>query len=318
MAALLRRAAAFLRAGRWALALLVFGAAAANAEGPALTDSEGRPIAKANAERVIAVGGAITEIVYALGMQSVLVAVDTTSLHPPDALKRLPNVGYMRVLAAEGVMSLKPTLVIADGDAGPPAVIAQLKGAGVAVVLLRKDPTVQGVVYKIRAVARLLGREAEGEAMAVAYAADMAALAAAIAKAETKPRVLFVLNASRGILAAGQETAADHIIALAGGVNAIRGYTGYKPLAAEAVIAGKPDIILGTEHGLQQSGGADALLKRPDIAETPAGRARRIVALNAQLLLGFGPRTPSAVYVLAQKLHPGLALPQPKSGAAGQ
>jgi len=310
------------RRGLLATALLVHALCApalpALGEAPALTDAEGRAIVQAKAERVIAVGGAITEIVYALGAEAALVAVDTTSLHPPDALKRLPNVGYMRSLSAEGVLSLWPTLVIADGDAGPPAVIAQLKAAGVAVVLLRKDPTREGVVYKMRAVAKLLGRESGGEALAAAFAADMAALAAAIAKAEIRPRVLFVLNASRGILAAGQDTAADHIIVLAGGVNAIQGYTGYKPLAAEAVIAGKPEFILGTEHGMEQSGGAAELLKRPDIAETPAGRAKRVVAVNAQLLLGFGPRTPIAVRVLAEKLHPGLALPPLLSGAAGQ
>ncbi|MGH7004532.1 MAG: heme/hemin ABC transporter substrate-binding protein [Alphaproteobacteria bacterium] len=293
-------------------------AATAQAEAPALADAEGRTIEKANAGRVIAVGGAITEIIYALGAQAALAAVDTTSQYPPDALKRLPNVGYMRALSAEGVLSLRPTLVIAEGEAGPPAALTQLKAAGAAVVLLRKDPSPEGVVYKIHAVARLLGREREGEALAAAFTADMATLTGAIAKAEKKPRVLFVLNASRGVLAAGQNTAADHIIALAGGVNAIQGYTGYKPLAAESVIAGKPDFILATEHGLAASGGADALLKRPDLAETPAGRGRQVIAMNAQLLLGFGPRTPAAVHALAQKLHPGLPLPPLKSGVADQ
>lgn len=289
------------------------------AEAPALTDAEGKPIsAVGNAVRLLSVGGSITEIVYRLGAEKSLVGVDTTSLHPPDALKRLPNVGYLRALAAEGVLSLRPTLMIADGDAGPPAVVAQLRAAGVNVVLLRKDPTRDGVVYKIRVVAKLLGRDSAGEALAAAYTADMSALDAAIARAPTKPRVLFVLNASRGILAAGQDTAADHIIALAGGVNAIQGYTGYKPLAAEAVIAGRPDFILATEHGMEQTGGPGEMLKRPDIAETPAGKAKRVIAMNAQLLLGFGPRTPMGVRALAEKLHPGLALPELKSGAAGR
>lgn len=309
-----------MRLGRRTLLALALLAPAwpALGEAPAATDADGQPIVAANAQRVLTVGGSLTEIVYRLDAQAALVGVDTTSLHPPDALKRLPNVGYMRALSAEGVLSLRPTLVIADGDAGPAAVIVQLKAAGVAVVLLRKDPTRDGVVYKMRAVAKLLGRESAGEALAAAYREDMTALDAAIAKAPSKPRVLFVLNASRGILAAGQDTAADHIIALAGGVNAIQGYTGYKPLAAEAVIAGRPDFVLATEHGMEQSGGAAELLKRPDIAETPAGRAKRVIALNAQLLLGFGPRTPIAVRALAEKLHPGLSLPPLKSGAAGQ
>jgi iron complex transport system substrate-binding protein len=296
---------------RRAFLALLGGLAAvpALAEAPALADAEGKPIARGDARRLIVVGGALTEIVYALGAEASLVAVDTTSQYPPDALKRLPNVGYMRALSAEGVLSQKPTLILAEGDAGPPAALAQLRNAGAPLVLLRKSPTPEGVVYKMRAVARVLGKDAEGERLAGAFEADMAALAAAIAKAGRRPKVVFLLSASRGLLAAGQDTAADHVIALAGGANAIQGYTGYKPLSGEAVIAGAPDVILATEHGLAQLGGAARLLERPDLAETPAGRGLRVVALDALLVLGFGPRTPLGVRFLAEKLHPALALP---------
>jgi iron complex transport system substrate-binding protein len=290
--------------------LLCLAAAPAFAEPAPLTDADGKPIAKGDASRVIAIGGALTEIVYALGAEASLIGVDTTSQYPPDALKRLPNVGYMRALSAEGVLSLKPTLVIAEGDSGPPAAIMQLKTAGAALALLRKDPSPQGVVYKMRAVARLLGREAEGEKLAASFAADMAALAAAVAKVERRPKVVFLLSASRGLMAAGRDTAAHGVIELAGGVNAIQGYTGYKPLSAEAIIAGKPDFILVAEHGLAQIGGAARLLERPELAETPAGREKRVIAMDALLLLGFGPRTPQGVRALTERLHPGLALPQ--------
>ncbi len=289
--------------------LICLAAAPAHAEPPALADADGKPIERGDVRRVIVIGGALTEIVYLLGAEGTVVGVDTTSQYPPDALKRLPNVGYMRALSAEGVLSLKPTLVVAEGESGPRAALAQLKSAGAAVVLLRKGASPEGVTYKMRALERLLGREAEGEKLASAYAADMAALAAAITKAERRPKVVFLLSASRGLLAAGQDTAADRVIALAGGVNAIQGYAGYKPLSAEAVIAGKPDVILATEHGLAQLGGAERLLERPELAETPAGRERRVIALNALLMLGFGPRTPMGVRFLAEKLHPGLALP---------
>jgi len=299
------------------LALLAcFAAVSARAEPVPLTDADGKIIARGDATRLVVVGGALTEIVYALGAEASLVAVDTTSQYPPDALKRLPNVGYMRALSAEGVLSLKPTLILADGDAGPPTALAQLKNAGAALVLLRKNPTPAGVVYKLRAVARVFGREAEGEKRAAAFEADMAALAAAIAKAGRRPKAVFLLSASRGLLAAGQDTAADHMIALAGGVNAIQGYTGYKPLSGEAVIAGKPDVILATEHGLAQLGGAERLLERAELAATPAGREKRVVALDALLVLGFGPRTPLGIRFLAEKLHPGLALP-PLASASG-
>ena len=68
--------------------------------------------ARAQAQRVVSVGSALTEIVYALGAEKMLVGVDTTSLYPAAA-RSLPQVGYMRALSAEGVLSLKPTLVIA-------------------------------------------------------------------------------------------------------------------------------------------------------------------------------------------------------------
>jgi iron complex transport system substrate-binding protein len=300
-----------MKPGRRTLALLLcLAGAPALAEPPLLTDAEGKAIEKGDARRVIAIGGALTEIVYALGAEAALVGVDTTSQYPTDALKRLPNVGYMRTLSAEGVLSLKPTLIVAEGDSGPPAVLAQLRSAGAPLALLRKDPSPEGVVYKLRAVARLLGREDRGEKLAAAFITDMSALAAAVAKIERRPKVLFILSASRGLMAAGRDTAAHRVIELAGGVNAIQGYTGYKPLSAEAVIAGKPDVILVTEHGLAQIVVASRLLERPELAETPAGRAKRVVAMDALLLLGFGPRTPQGVRALTEKLHPGLALPQ--------
>jgi iron complex transport system substrate-binding protein len=293
-------------------------AAPAAAEAPRLADAEGQAIAKADVRRVVAIGGAITEIVYRLGADAHLVAVDTTSQYPPQALTRLPNVGYMRALSAEGILALHPSVVIADAESGPPAALAQIKAAGTPIVILHRDTSPAGIVYKIRAVARLLGRDDEGEALAAAFEADMAALAQAIAAARHKPRVLFVLNVARGApMVAGTDTAADEMIALAGGVNAIRGYRGYKPMSPEAAIAARPDVILTTSPGLQAAGGEESLLRRPDLAQTPAGKNRRLVSMDPLLLLGLGPRTPVAVRTLAAALHPGLTLPplQTRSGA---
>lgn len=296
-----------------AAALALFVAPAA-AEAPKLADADGRKIEVGDARRVVAIGGAITEIVHLLGAEANLVAVDTTSQYPPEALKRLPNVGYMRALSAEGILALRPTLVIADAEAGPPAALAQIRAAGTATVVLHRDVSAEGVAYKIKAVARLLGRESQGEALAAAYEADMAALAAAVAKAGQQPRVLFVLNVARGApMVSGADTAADRMIALAGGVNAIQGYKGYKPLSPEAAVAGRPDVVLTTDHGLVAAGGSDRLLGRPDLRQTPAGRNNRLVAMDALLLLGFGPRTPVAARALAAALHPGLALPELKT-----
>lgn len=256
----------------------------------------------AAAERVVAIGGSITEIVYALGAAEMLAAVDSTSLYPPAA-RDLPDVGYMRRLSAEPILALGPDLVLAIAEAGPPQVLDQLRSAGIPVETVADVPTPDGVLGKIRAVAGALGRAQAGEALAAKVAAGFAALPAAAAEAE-RPKVLFLLSTGRGApLAGGQETTADGIIRLAGGRNAIEGFAGYKPLSPEAALAAAPDVILCMDRTVEQMGGAEAILGQPTVAQTPAGRARRLVSMDGLLLLGFGPRTPEAAALLAERLR---------------
>ena len=66
--------------------------------------------------RIIAIGGSITEIIYALGAEDKLVAVDSTSMYPASALERHPDVGYMRALSAEPVLSVAPDVILAIDD----------------------------------------------------------------------------------------------------------------------------------------------------------------------------------------------------------
>ena len=257
--------------------------------------------------RLVSVGSALTEIVYALGAEGLLVGVDTTSQYP-TAAQALPQVGYMRALSAEGVLSLKPTLVIATTAAGPATTLDQLRATGVEVIVLPDLYDYDSVIAKIAAVGRLTGKQAEAVAMIARGRADMAALTARLAKATGKPRVLFLLSMGGGApQAAGRDTAADGIIRLAGGANAIDGYAGYRPLTPEAVIASRPDVVLVTRQTAQAMGGAQAVLDQPALRQTPAGRAGKVLEFDTLLLLGFGPRTPQAALELAMALHPELA-----------
>jgi iron complex transport system substrate-binding protein len=267
------------------------------------------PVRPAAGRRIVSVGGALTEIVWALGAQAELVGVDTTSLHPAAA-RELPSVGYARALSAEGVLSLSPTLVLATREAGPPPVVQQLRAARVAMHTVDIPHTLAGVQEAVREVAALIGRSAEGEVLAARLGAEGAAaerhVASLAARRESRaaPRVLFVLSHSLAqVRIAGRDTAAHAVLRLAGGVNAFGEASGYKPLSPEAAIAAAPDIILATDQGLQAAGGIDGLLKAPGLAATPAGRSRRVVSLDALLLLGFGPRLPQAVMQLADRLQ---------------
>lgn len=247
------------------------------------------PAAAAEPARVVALGGDITETVYALDAQRELVGVDSTSQWPAAA-RQLPDVGYVRQLAAEGVLALRPTLILATHDAGPPPVLAQLREAGVRIELMPTTRTPEGVAAKVRAVGQALGRDAAAASLAAQLASTYAALAKAVAGMPRHPRVLFLMATEGSPKAAGRETAAASAIALAGGVNAGDGFAGYKAVSPEAMAALAPDVILLMREREEAAGGIDGVLRLPGVALTPAGRERRIVFVDGQALLGFGPR----------------------------
>ncbi|AZG08364.1 hemin ABC transporter substrate-binding protein [Pigmentiphaga sp. H8] len=258
-----------------------------------------RPLAQG--PRVVSVGAGVTEIVYALGGQSQLLAVDTSSLYPPQALA-LPKVGYQRTLSAEGVLSLGPQVLLAGQEAGPPAVLRQIESAGVKVVHVDGDYTFDGVLGRIGTVAAALGRQAEGQALADGLSSRWQALQARIAAAPLRGpggrplRVACVMRHGASTMAAGRDTGADAMLKLVGAVNVFGGdFANYKPLSAESLASAAPDAIVGTFDGTQEPDARARLLATPGLAMTPAGRNQRAVLFDIVLLLGFGPRLPQAV-----------------------
>jgi iron complex transport system substrate-binding protein len=265
--------------------------------------------------RVVSIGGAVTEVVAALGAADRLVAIDSTSRYPAS-LRGLPDIGYMRHLAAEPILALEPTLILAVADSGPATALSQLEASGVPLVMVPDDPTVEGTLRKVDVVAEALGLQEEGIELRARIAAELAASTAAVEKIGERPGVLFLLSIGTGTpLAAGRETAANGIIQLSGGRNVIDGFTGYKPLSPEAAVEAAPDVLLLTTQGLEMIGGEAGLLTLPQVAVTPAAEQRRVVTLEGQLLLGFGPRTGAAILELAHYLHPDADLPAPASSA---
>ncbi|MGH6947861.1 MAG: heme/hemin ABC transporter substrate-binding protein [Kiloniellales bacterium] len=271
-------------------------------------DAAGHEVAIGSAERIVSVGGAITEILYALGLEERIVAVDTTSLYPQQVAEK-PDVGYMRQLAAEPILALEPTLVLVEEDSGPPAVLDQLREAGVPVVAVADDYSAEGVLEKIGRIAAAVGEEARGEALIARVRDEIESVRASLGEVAARPRVLFLLSLGKGApLAAGRRTSADGIIALAGGRNAIDGFERYKPLSPEAAVAAAPDVIVVTSRSLALLGGNEGVLAMPEVALTPAGEHGRVIAIDGLLLLGFGPRIATAIRMLAQALHPELSL----------
>lgn len=258
--------------------------------------------------RAIAVGAGVTEIVYALGAQAQLLAVDTSSLYPPEA-RELPKVGYQRTLSAEGVLSLQPQVLLAGEDAGPPAVLTQLKSAGVRLADVRGAYSLEGVLERVQTVAQALKREAEGLALSAELREQWQRVQTRLSAAPLRGpdggplRVAFLMRHGAHTLVAGQGTSADALLRLVGVDNAFAATVqGFKPLSAEALVQAAPEAVVGTGSRPDLAAERLALLATPGLELTPAGRQSRAVVQDLVLMLGFGPRLPLAVASLHQAL----------------
>ena len=258
------------------------------------------PLFAEGASRVVSIGGAVTEIVYALGEESRLVARDTTSNYPPEVTD-LPDVGYIRRLSPEGVLSVRPDLILSEEGAGPPEAVDLLTAAAIPFVEIPEGYTPEAVRAKILAVGEALGVPDKATALADKVTTDLQAAMDGVDMAGKK--VLFILSMQGGrVMASGTGTAADGMIRLAGGTNAVSGFTGFKPMTDEAVADAAPDVILMMDRGGDHGAGIDQLVAHPALSTTPAAAHRAVVKMDGMYLLGFSVRTADAVRDLASAL----------------
>lgn len=253
---------------------------------------------------VLSLGGAVTEIIVALDQGHRLLARDTTSSYPP-AVQDLPDVGYVRALSPEGVLSVGPGLILAEEGAGPPEALDVIRNADVAFAEVPGGFTAQAIADKIAVIGDALEVPDRAAALASTVMSGMqAAHDRAKARADQPKRVMFVLSTQGGrIMASGTGTGADAIIRLAGGVNAVTEFKGYKQIGDEAVGTAAPDVILMMDREGDHAVADDELFAMPAIRLTPAAEARAVVRMDGLMLLGFGPRTAQAVDELSRALY---------------
>ncbi|WP_102960992.1 heme/hemin ABC transporter substrate-binding protein [Mangrovicella endophytica] len=271
-----------------------------------IVDAEGRRVEVTDRSRIVSIGGAVTEILFALGLADQVIAVDTTSTYPAAAQAK-PDVGYMRALSSEGVLSLGPSLILAVKGSGPKDVVDVLATASVPMVMIPDEPTAAGVGAKIRAVAAAAGVPEKGEELAKAVEADLKTVTDAVGKAGAQHSAAFVLSMANGApLLAGDHTSAAGMFALAGLRNAFA-FDGFKPASPEAIVEAAPAIIVTMGRGGHDA--TDAIRQNPAFATTPAVKDGRILAFDGAYLLNFGPRTAEAARELAMTVYPELAIP---------
>ncbi|WP_320778591.1 heme/hemin ABC transporter substrate-binding protein [Streptomyces sp. CRN 30] len=282
-------------------------------EGPAPTpelpvtvdSSDGRKVTVTDASRILPLNGGVAETVFTLGLGEQVVGRDITATFAEA--KKLPLVTRAHDVSAESVLSLRPTVVLADTDTGPAEAIDQIRDAGVPVVVLDPATNLADVAARTTRVAEALGVPGAGKKLNARVDEELAAARDAV-PAGSRPKVAFLyMRGSAAVyLMGGKGSGADSLIDAAGAVDA-GVETGldkpFTPLTSEALVAARPDVILMMDKGLESVGGIDGLVDIPGIAQTPAGADRRIVTLEDGVLLSFGPRTPLVIDILVDRVH---------------
>ncbi len=268
-------------------------------------------------QRIISIGGANTEILYALGLGECITAVDTSSTYPDSALKK-PKVGYMRALSAEPILAMRPTLIVIDEEAGPAEAIKHLQAFGVPLLQLPSSRNFESLSTAIDTIGETTATHDRANAIQQRVEAESAALNRYLALhqnnvVENKPRVAFLMNfEAKDALLAGVNTAAHSMIELAGGNNAVTSFEGYKTVSGETLTKLNPDIIVTTYRAIESLGvDTDAppssisatLAELPAIKFTEAARNKEIHLFDTHYLLGFGPRSAQAALALAKIIH---------------
>lgn len=245
-------------------------------------------------QRIVSLNGAITEIISALGHEQQLVGRDVTSTYPESIQNTAQDLGHVRTLTIEPIVSLNPSLIVASDKDINPDLLGKIKESGIKNRLFEQQFSIQGTKELIKNVAEEIGNK-NYESLLKKIDADIAKLE----PLDKKPKVLFIYARGGGtLMIAGKNTPMESIIQIAGGENAIDDLEDFKPLTPEALIQGNPDLILMFDSGLQSLGGNAGLLKIPGIAQTTAGKNKAIISMEGGLLSGFGPRVGEAALEL--------------------
>lgn len=261
-------------------------------------------------QRWVSAGGALSEWVSALGGESKLVGVDTTSQHP-ESLKALPSIGYQRQLSAEGILSLRPQILVGTEEMGPPPVLSQIRSAGVQVELFSAQPDLATLRGNLQHLGKLLGAEDRASQVFLSYQQQLDQQQARVSQAQLKhkaPGVLLLLGHAGGKpLIAGKDTAADWLLQHAGGHN-LATHTGYKPFSVESLASLNPEVLVFADRALTGDAARAALFKEnPILSSTRAAKDGRVMELDPTLLVGgLGPRLPESLTRLADEFYPGM------------
>ena len=258
-------------------------------------------------QRIVSLATGVGETLVALGVGDRVVGRDETSEVPTQA----EVVTEAHNVSAERVIALDPDLVIVDARTTPPEALEQIEAAGARVVEVPEAWTLADMGPRTEAIADAIGVDAAGLLATLPAGASPGAASASPAADAPRVAFLYLRGTSAIYLLGGQGSGADALIAAAGGVDAgaEAGLEAFTPLTAEALVALDPDVLLVMTGGLESVNGVDGLLALPGVEQTTAGRERRVIAVDDEVLLSYGPRTGALVDLLRGALAQAAAAP---------
>jgi iron complex transport system substrate-binding protein len=255
------------------------------------------------AERWIVVAPYVAEIVVALGGADRIVAVGGNMDHL-EPLARVPRLPGFRQSSAETLLAFAPTRLLVTDDRVAPAVLDQLRAAGVRIEMLETEQTPAGAERRIRQVAPLIGKAEAGERLVERFRREMAEVAGEVARLKSRPRALFILaGGKRPLIVGGRGTAVAQLLELAGAINVAAEIEGWKPMSQEAMVKSAPEAILTNRDGLTPTGdGVPIALRAPGAEATPAAKSGRLIHIPDRYLGGLGIHTPEGLRLLMREL----------------
>ncbi len=286
------------------MALLLLGASSCTTDGTSNSapadDGGGTPL------KIVSLSGVITEVLFDLGQDDNIVGVDVTSTYPAEGVADKAQLGHTSKLNTEAILALQPDIIFCmESEVEKPA-LQQLASSGVKVVPVTVSSHLNNSVVLAEQLTQHLNLDSElQQQLSAQVESDSVALASFLASQTEQPRVLFIYaRGTSRLFVSGTDTPVDAMIKLAGGQTAITGFSDYKELTSESLIAANPEVILMFSSGLASLDGVEGLKQIPGIDQTEAYKSERVIAMDGHYLSSFGPRCGAAALQLAQSLHP--------------
>ena len=245
-----------------------------------------------NSNSIVVAGGSITEIIYFLNLQNKLVGVDVTSNYPLNA-KKLPSIGYIRNLSIEGLLSLKPNLILAEESIGPPIIVKQLNKTSVEFRIIKNNYTIDGINEKFLCISKILDIEIKNNINYKKFVNNVKKLKSFVKNnnKEKKDILLILMMKGTSPIIAGKNTSGHGFIKMIGQNNSMGKISGWKPVSSEQILIANPNYIIVTKRALKDFTSIEKFLKLPGISSTKAAKNKNVFIKDGMSLLGYGPRT---------------------------